>query len=144
MTDTRTLSARTTIEVPFHDVDSMRVCWHGNYLKYFEFGRAALLRTLDYDYGAMQDSGYVWPIVECKLKFVRPAMYGQRLEVEATLVEFENRLKIDYRIREPESGVVLTRGYTTQVALDASSGELQYVSPQILLDSVARARVRAS
>ncbi|KND61944.1 4-hydroxybenzoyl-CoA thioesterase domain protein [Candidatus Burkholderia verschuerenii] len=139
MTDASILSACTTIEVPFHDVDSMRICWHGNYLKYFEFGRAALQRVLDYDHDEMEASGYVWPIVECKLKFVRSARYGQRLEVEAALVEYENRLKIEYRIRDSESGAILTKGYTTQVALNASTGELQYVSPEILFEKVARA-----
>jgi acyl-CoA thioester hydrolase len=139
MTEANMLSARTMIEVPFHDVDTMRVCWHGNYLKYFEFGRAALQRLLDYDHDAMEASGYVWPIVECKLKFVRPARYGQRLEVEASLVEYENRLKIDYLIRDLHTAAILTKGYTTQVALDASTGELQFVSPAILFEKVARA-----
>ncbi|MGC0014127.1 acyl-CoA thioesterase, partial [Ralstonia pseudosolanacearum] len=27
------LSASARIEVPFHDVDAMAVCWHGHYLK---------------------------------------------------------------------------------------------------------------
>ena len=28
--------ADVIIEVPFHDVDTMHVVWHGHYLKYFE------------------------------------------------------------------------------------------------------------
>ena len=35
--DKAVLSASATVEVPFHDVDAMNVCWHGHYLKYFEF-----------------------------------------------------------------------------------------------------------
>ncbi len=57
----KVLTASATVEVPFHDVDAMNVCWHGHYLKYFEIGRAALLRTFDYDYREMQASGYLWP-----------------------------------------------------------------------------------
>jgi acyl-CoA thioester hydrolase len=144
MSDIRMLSARATVEVPFHDVDSMNVCWHGNYLKYFEFGRAALLRTIDYDYAAMQASGYVWPIVECKLKFVRPARYGQRLVVEAALAEHENRLRIDYRVMDEHSGEVLVKGHTVQVAVAASNGELQYVSPPVVFERVAAARCALS
>ena len=37
------LAASAQVEVPFHDVDAMDVCWHGHYLKYFEIGRAALV-----------------------------------------------------------------------------------------------------
>lgn len=34
--------AEVLIEVPFHDVDVMKVAWHGHYVKYFEIeiGRA--------------------------------------------------------------------------------------------------------
>ena len=76
----------------------MNVCWHGHYLKYFEIGRAALLRAFDYDYREMQASGYLWPIVEAHLKYVRPATYGQQIEVRTQLLEYENRLKIGYEI----------------------------------------------
>ncbi|WP_233831601.1 acyl-CoA thioesterase [Paraburkholderia sp. ZP32-5] len=134
----RVLSASATVEVPFHDVDAMNVCWHGNYLKYFEMGRAALLRVFDYDYREMQASGYLWPIVEAHLKYVRPAVYGQIIEVRAQLLEYENRLKIGYEIVDCESGTRLTKGYTIQVAVDAATEELQFVSPPIVFDKLER------
>ena len=80
----KTLKASAIVEVPFHDVDAMNVCWHGHYLKYFEIGRAALLRAFDYDYREMQASGYLWPIVEAHLKYVRPATYGWPAAAVAT------------------------------------------------------------
>ncbi|MBS1228775.1 MAG: thioesterase superfamily protein [Proteobacteria bacterium] len=127
------------VEVPFHDVDAMNVAWHGHYVKYFELARCALLRRFDYDYPQMQASGYLWPIVECSLKYVRPARYSQRLRVEATLVEYENRIKIAYLIRDAASGERLTKGHTTQVAVDADSGELQFVSPAVVFAKLERA-----
>ena len=140
MTDaTKVLSASTTIEVPFHDVDVMSVCWHGHYLKYFEMGRAALLRAFDYDYPQMRESGYVWPIVEAHLKYVRPATYGQKIDVRATLLEYENRLKIGYEIVDAATLTRLTKGYTIQVAIDAATQELQFVSPPVLFEKLERA-----
>jgi len=133
------LTTAVDVEVPFHDVDAMNVAWHGHYVKYFELARCALLRCFDYDYPQMQASGYLWPIVECSLKYVRPARYSQRLRVEATLVEYENRIKIAYLIRDAASGERLTKGHTTQVAVDASSGELQFVSPAVVLAKLERA-----
>jgi len=123
---------------PNHDVDAMNVCWHGHYLKYFEIGRAALLRAFDYDYPAMQASGYLWPVVEAHLKYVRPAIYGQALEVRAELLEFENRLKIGYEIVDVASGERLTKGYTIQVAVCAATRELQFVSPPIVFEKLGR------
>src|SRR6185437_14098534 len=115
------LTATARVEVPFHDVDAMNVCWHGHYLKYFELGRTALLRAFDYDYPAMQASGYLWPIVEAHLKYVRPAAYGQVLEVRTELLEFENRLKIAYEIVDVASQERMTKGYTVQVAVCAAT-----------------------
>jgi acyl-CoA thioester hydrolase len=132
------LAASGFVEVPFHDVDAMNVCWHGNYLKYFEIGRAALLRAFDYDYREMQASGYLWPIVEAHLKYVRPATYGQQLEVRAELLEYRNRLKIGYTIVDRASGARLTKGYTIQVAVDAASQELQFESPPVVFEKVER------
>lgn len=136
------LRASARVEVPFHDVDAMNVCWHGHYLKYFEFGRAALLRNFDYDYREMQASGYVWPVVEAHLKYVRPAVYGQQLEVCAELLEYDNRLKIGYEILDVESRARLTKGYTIQVAVDAVTQELQFVSPPVVLEKLERAWAR--
>lgn len=133
------LTAAVEVEVPFHDVDAMNVAWHGHYVKYFEIARCALLRRFDYDYPQMQASGYLWPIVDCHLKYVRPALYGQRLRVEATLLEFENRIRIGYEIRDAQSGERLTKGSTIQVAVDAATRELQFVSPAIVFEKLERA-----
>lgn len=130
------------VEVPFHDVDAMNVAWHGHYVKYLELARCALLRRFDYDYPQMQASGYLWPIVECNLRYVRPALYSQKLRVEATLLEYENRLKIGYVIRDLNSGERMTKAYTVQVAVDASTRELQFVSPAIVLANLEKACAR--
>ena len=133
------LAAEIELEVEFCDVDAMQVAWHGHYVKYFERARCALLRLFDYDYPSMRDSGYAWPVVDCRLKYVRPARFGQRLLVRATLREWENRLRIDYLIRDAASGSKLTVGSTIQVAVELASGEMQFVCPPALLDRLRRA-----
>ena len=135
----KTLAAEVEVEVEFHDVDHMGVAWHGHYLKYFERARCALLRSFDYDYPQMRDSGYAWPIVDCRLKYVASSRYAQRLLVRATLSEWESRLRIEYLIRDAKSGEPVTRGYTVQVAVTLEGGELQFASPSALLDRLERA-----
>ena len=131
-------SAEVDIEVPFYDVDPMLVVWHGHYVKYCEQARCALLRGIDYDYPAMQDSGYLWPVVELHLKYVHSARYGQRLRARATILEYENRLKIGYLISDRDSGERLTKGHSVQVAVHAATRELQFVSPKVLLDKLGK------
>lgn len=126
------LSHEITLSPAFHDLDPMDVVWHGNYARYFEHARCALLARFDYDYPAMRDSGYAWPVVDMRVKFVRPVVYGQRVIVRAAIVEWENRLKIDYEIRDEAAGQRLTKGYTVQVAVDMATREMCYVCPPVL------------
>lgn len=130
------LSAEVEIEIPFFDVDPMAVAWHGHYVKYFEVARCAMLRKIDYDYPKMHASGYLFPVVELYLKYVNVARYGQLVVVAAELLEYENRLKIGYRIRDKATGERLTKGWSLQVAVDAKTSELQFVSPKILLEKM--------
>lgn len=128
------LCAEVEMEVPFQDVDAMQVVWHGNYFRYFEAARSKLLRMIDYDYAEMRASNYMWPIIETRVRFVKAVRYRQLIMVGAALMEWENRLKIDYLIRDLHSGVRLTTGTTVQCAVDVRNNELQLVSPPILLE----------
>ena len=130
------LSAEVEIEIPFFDVDPMAVAWHGHYVKYFEVARCAMLRKIDYDYPKMHESGYVFPVVELYLKYLNAARYGQVVMVAAELLEYENRLKIGYRIRDKATGQRLTKGWSVQVAVDAKTRALQFVSPKILIEKM--------
>ena len=126
------LSLEIEITPAFHDLDPMEIVWHGHYVKYLELARCALLARFRYDYAQMRDSGYAWPIVDMRLKYVRPAALNQRLTVRAEIVEWENRLKVEYMIRDTVSGEKLHQAYTIQVAVDMNSREMQYVCPAIL------------
>lgn len=128
-------SHSVVIKVPFHDVDTMEVAWHGNYAKYFEIARCAFLDTIDYNYGQMRDSGFAWPVIDMQIKYVRPAFFGQDIKVTATLVEWENRLKFEYEITD-DKGQRLTKGHTTQVACAMPMAELCFVSPPILFEKL--------
>lgn len=131
-----TLSAEVEITVPFEDGDPMGVTWHGNYFRYLERARCELLNKIGYGYLAMVESGFSWPIVDTRVKFVRPTVFEQRVRVVATLEEYENRLKIGYEITDIESGERVTKGYTIQVAVDSATNEICFVSPPILIDKV--------
>ncbi|WP_454766324.1 acyl-CoA thioesterase [Cupriavidus campinensis] len=130
------ISHEITLTPAFHDLDPMNVVWHGNYVRYFEVARCALLQQIGYDYPQMRDSGYAWPVVDLRVKYVRPLVYGQSMIVRASIVEWENRLKIDYEIRDAASGQRLTKGYSIQVAVDMASQEMLYVCPPVLLEKL--------
>jgi len=132
------LHADTEILVPFFDVDSMHVVWHGHYIKYLEVARCALLDKIGHNYSAMSESGYAWPVIDLQLRYVRAAVFGQKLNVRANLVEWENRLKINYLISDVETGERLTRAVSVQVAVDMNNREMQLASPKVFTDAVER------
>ncbi|MDR1462944.1 MAG: acyl-CoA thioesterase [Azoarcus sp.] len=124
------------LQIPFHDIDPLEICWHGHYVRYFEIARMALLHAIGYDYPEMRASGYAWPVIELHVRYARPLRYRQRIVVEAAVVEWENRFKIDYTIRDLESGVRLTRAHTVQVAVNMATGDMSLISPDILAEKL--------
>lgn len=126
------LSHEVEVVPAFYDIDPMEIVWHGHYVKYLEVARTALLARFGYDYPRMRASGYAWPIVDMRLKYVRPAELGQRLIVRAEILEWENRLRIAYLIRDAASGRKLTQASTIQVAVDLATREMLYVCPPVL------------
>ncbi len=133
------ISAEIAVVAQFYDLDPMKVVWHGNYARYLEQARCALLEKLHYSYPEMEQSGYVWPIVDLRVKYVRPVRYSQRIRVEARLVEYENRLKIEYVCRDDTSGEIVTKAHTIQLAVTIDTQELRLESPAVLLDKVREA-----
>jgi acyl-CoA thioester hydrolase len=128
------------ITIPFHDVDMIGVVWHGHYAKYFEVARCALLERLGYGYDAMRASGYMWPVIDMRVRYIKAMRFGQRILVKATLREWENRLLIDYLVTDAETGQRLTKGSTSQVAVDIASGEMCFVSPPVVFERLGVSR----
>lgn len=126
------ITTETVLVIPFHDVDSMNVVWHGRYFKYFEIARERLLDSFDYGYREMFESGYAWPIVDARIKFIKPLKWQQEIVVVCTIKEWEYRLKINYLIKDAGSGERITKGHTIQIAVDMNTEEMCYESPPIL------------
>jgi acyl-CoA thioester hydrolase len=130
------LRAEVELIVPFHDIDLLNIAWHGHYCKYIEIARCAMLDKIGYGYMAMKETGYVWPIVDLQLRYVRPAQFEQRIRVAAELVEWEYRMKIKYVVADAETGEVLAKGHTVQAAVDVVNREMCYASPAVFLEKL--------
>ena len=128
--------AESETQVQFFDLDPMEVVWHGHYVKYLEVARGALLDRIDYNYPKMRASGYLWPIIDLQLRYVASARFGAWLKLRAEIVEWENRLKIDYLIHDARTGKRLTRASTTQVAVEIATGEMCFASPPVLFEKL--------
>ena len=128
--------AEAEINIEFYDLDPMRIVWHGNYINYFELGRRSLLQKIKYDYYEMEESGFAFPVIEVSAKYLDSLRFKDRAIIKAILMEYENRLRIKYEIRNAETGVITTKGLSTQMAIDMRTNESCFVCPQILIDKV--------
>jgi acyl-CoA thioester hydrolase len=136
MEDSETVSVEIEFAVEFYDADPMRIVWHGNYIKYFEKARCALLDKIGYNYLQMEESGYQFPVTSVSAKYVGSFRFGERVRALAVLEEYENCIKIRYELRDAAAGELRTKGNSTQMAVNAATGESCFVCPRIFIDRV--------
>lgn len=130
------VTATAQTQAQFHDIDPMNVVWHGNYPRFMELARVALLDEIDYSYDAMVESGYSWPVVEMNIRYAHPVVLRETVLVTAGLVEWENRLKIDFEIRNKDTQKRLCKAYSVHVAVDMANQTMQWETPDVFRKKV--------
>jgi len=121
------------LEVPFHDVDMLRLVWHGHYYKYFEIARTQLLRKKGLSAGEIVETGYMFVVIESKCRYPAPLRFGQRFVVGARIADVDYRVKIDYQIWNATENKRSAYGHTVLATVNPS-GELQLRTPDVLLE----------
>ena len=133
MTSPRTKTATrhvvsVQLEVPFHDVDSLNIVWHGHYYKYLEIARTALMRSVDLDNDQIRALGCGLVMGETQCKHTGVLRYGDKLRVDAWFKDVSQRLCIAYEVRNLSSGKRAARARTVLVTLNGR-GELNLATP---------------
>ena len=131
-----TLSAEIEFNVEFYDVDSMRIVWHGNYIKYFEKVRCALLEKIGYNYNDMEESGWGFPVAGISVKYVNSLRFRDRVRATALLTEYESCIKIKYELYNAQTGQLCTKAESTQMAVNIKTGESTMVCPPVFIGKV--------
>ena len=132
------VTAEVVVKAQFYDLDPMSVVWHGHYARFMEQARCELLDKIGYNYEEMRESGYLWPIVDMHIKYVRPIKFSQEIRIVATLAEYKYRLRIMYEIFDGDGGAPLTKAETVQLAVLEETQALCLESPPILIEKVQR------
>lgn len=112
---------RCTQRVLYVDTDRSQVVYHANYLRYFEFGRASLMREAAYTYKAIEESGYVYPIIEMGANYYKPLYYDDTMDIHTRPTRLERvRLRFDYVITHRESQEIACTGFTRHCAINSN------------------------
>ena len=124
------LTDRKEITVRFSEVDSMKIVWHGNYLKYFEDGRESFGLKYDLGYLEVYNHNVMIPIVKVNCDYKKPLVYGDDIIVETLYIPTEAaKIVFEYRIERKKDGEIVATGSSTQVFL-TPDGELLLNSPE--------------
>lgn len=131
------LNAEVELVVPFHDVDSLRIVWHGHYLKYLELARTELFRGIGLDRAEFERARYGFLVIENGCRYISPLGYGDRVRITAWLRDVKHRIQISYDVFNLTRGQRAARAYTTLVTVDAS-GRMLLKTPQKILDRLEK------
>jgi acyl-CoA thioester hydrolase len=126
-------------EVPFHDVDSLGVVWHGHYYKYLEHARTALMRSRELDVPDLVGRGVAMVVIESGCRYLSPLRYGDRMRVEAWFRDVRHRLAVDYEIHNLTRDAVSARAHTVLAALEPD-GRLRLRTPPSIVERITRSR----
>jgi acyl-CoA thioester hydrolase len=110
---------RGTVEivVRYAETDMMGVVYHGSYLPWFEIGRTSLLKEHGISYRELEAAGFLLPVLEVAVKYLRPAHYDDTLTVVTTLADMPlMRIELTYEVRR--DGELLATARTAHAFID--------------------------
>lgn len=123
------LTDRTTIKVRFSEVDSMRIVWHGQYIKYFEDGRETFGKRYGIGYCDIYENGYTAPIVDLTCQYKQSLSFGEEAIVETNYIASDAaKIIFEYTVYKSDGETVVATGSTVQVFLN-SNNELEWTNP---------------
>jgi len=110
---------RCELRTLYVDTDRSEVVYHANYLKYFEFGRAELMRNANYPYKKIEESGYIYPIIKTELSYFSPLYYDDLMYIYTRLGKLEMvKLQFEYLIARADNGETCCTGFTRHCAVN--------------------------
>lgn len=113
------IQSQVQITVRYAETDMMGIVYHGSYLPWFEIGRTTLLKEHGLSYRELEASGFLLPVLEVNVKYLRPALYDDVITVVTTLAEKPVlRIQLSYEVRRGDE--LLATGQTAHAFIDRS------------------------
>ena len=80
-----------SIRVRYADVDQMGYVYYGHYPRYYEIGRAELLRSIGYPYSKLEEEGVMCPVASMRIRYLRAPVYDERITIRTTVRELPKK-----------------------------------------------------
>ena len=109
------------LRVRYSETDRMNYVYYGNYAQYFEVGRVEALRSLGISYKKMEDEGILLPVIDYKIKFIKPAFYDELLTIKTTIPSLPTARIIFLYETYNEKKELINNGETTLVFVNSKT-----------------------
>ena len=127
---------RYALRVRYADTDPMGWAYYGHYFRWFEIGRAEMLRSLGRSYRAIEEEvGVRLPVRAARCHYLRGARYDEALVVETGVVSrsrigvtFAYRIVSDGAAGESQSATPFAIGATEHFYMDAAGKPMRAVA----------------
>ncbi|WP_184558028.1 acyl-CoA thioesterase [Chryseobacterium sediminis] len=126
-----------SIRVRYAETDPMKYVYYGNYATYFEVARVELFRSIGISYDEIENQGIWLPVSDYKIKYIRPALYDQKLEIHTYVKKIPGvRIEFEYEIYSEEH-IKITEASTTLFFLDAKTNKI-IKCPDFLMEMIEK------
>ena len=122
--------------VRYAETDKMGYLYYGHYAKYYEIGRAELIRELGLTYRVLEDEWRIMmPVVQLQCRYKAPAYYDDLLRIKTILPEMPTKMiRFEHEIRN-ESDEILNKGEVKLFFIDRDNGQ-RVSCPAYLKDAI--------
>ncbi|MBW1666600.1 MAG: acyl-CoA thioesterase [Deltaproteobacteria bacterium] len=119
----------TKIRVRYKDTDRLGVVYYGNYLTFFEVGRAEFMRDLGFPYSKLESEGYTLVVTEASAKYHGNVGYDALVTVRTSVTQLKPvRVRFDYQVVS-DGGRLLVSGHTVHACMDSNMKPTRIPAP---------------
>lgn len=105
----------------YADTDRSQTVYHANYLRFFEMGRASLMRDANCTYREIEERGLIYPIIEVGITYHAPLYYDDAMWIHTRPGQLERvRIRFDYVITRAGEDDIVCKGFTRHCAVNPS------------------------
>ena len=109
------------VRVRYGEVDMMGYLYYGYYSFYYEQARVETMRSLGISYKKMEELGFLLPVIDLKIKFLKPAFYDDVVLIKTMIKKMPGvRHHFHYEMYNKDNELI-NEAETTLVYLDKDS-----------------------
>ncbi len=132
----------TPIRVRFAETDAQGIAHNSSYFVWFEVARVDYLAQLAGGYRAIREQGLEALVLECHVRYLKPAVFDDELQVWSRCVDVRGaRFRFEYAVER--GGELLAEGWTAHGVVDAATFRPTRV-PSWLRESLSSPRSSSS